>query len=225
MTPHRTFTQIGGLARHKLSATLMLWLAVVGSVPIMAQETAGTSGGQSGNANSWNTSSDGIFEIRPYAGAFIPTGPQRALLKDAVLAGSQVSVRLIPELAVTGNFAWTPNSDRLIVGAPTLDVYQYDVGLEARGAGWFLHSVCWARRRWAHVQLPQPERQLDHGCRRLWRDRRRAGLRPFWFAYRRTRLHLAVQAARGRERAHHESQRRGGPGWPADPPLIAGPAC
>jgi hypothetical protein len=53
-----------------------------------------------------------------------------------VLAGTQVSVRLIPQLAVTGSFGWTPNNDQLIGGAPTLDVYQYDVGLEARGAGW-----------------------------------------------------------------------------------------
>ena len=42
------------------------------------------------------------FEIRPYAGAYIPTGDQRDLLKDAVIVGGQASYRILPQLAVTG---------------------------------------------------------------------------------------------------------------------------
>lgn len=71
------------------------------------------------------------FELRPFVGAYIPTGGQRDLLKDAVLAGAQASWRVIPALAVTGTFAWSPSKDR-ITGNQTLDIYQYDVGAELR---------------------------------------------------------------------------------------------
>ncbi len=77
------------------------------------------------------------FELRPFAGAYIPTGDQRDLLKDAVLVGAQASWRVIPELAVTGTFGWAPSKDRVAAGDQTLDVYQYDVGAEARAQSWF----------------------------------------------------------------------------------------
>lgn len=76
------------------------------------------------------------FELRPIAGAYIPTGDQRDVLEDAVLAGAQGSWRIIPQLAITGTFAWSPSQDRLSVGEETLDIFQYDIGAEARGAGW-----------------------------------------------------------------------------------------
>ncbi len=76
------------------------------------------------------------FELRPFAGAYIPTGDQRDLLKDAVLVGAQASWRVIPELAVTGTFGWAPSKDRVAAGDQTLDVYQYDVGAEARAQSW-----------------------------------------------------------------------------------------
>jgi hypothetical protein len=124
-------------ARRALVTTLVLGLALVWSIPAVAQVTGPASPGQPSDASSWVGSPDGLVEIRPFAGAFIPTGPQRTVLKNAVLAGAQVSARVIPALAVTGTFGWTPNNDRLTTGAPTLDVYQYDLGIEARGAGWF----------------------------------------------------------------------------------------
>lgn len=74
----------------------------------------------------------GRFELRPYVGAYIPTGDQRDFLKDAVLAGAELSVRVIPAVAITGNFAWAPSKDRITAGNQTLDIYQYDVGAELR---------------------------------------------------------------------------------------------
>jgi hypothetical protein len=125
-------------ARRSLEAIIVLSLALLWSIQSSAQTTTGpTTVGQPNDASSWLGSADGILEIRPFAGAFIPTGAQRTLLKDAVLAGGQLSARLVPALAVTGTFAWTPNHDLLTPGAPDLDLYQYDLGLEARGAGWF----------------------------------------------------------------------------------------
>jgi hypothetical protein len=72
------------------------------------------------------------FELRPYVGAYVPTGEQRDLLKDALLVGAQASWRIIPEFAITGTFSWSPSKDRITAGDQTLDVYQYDVGAEAR---------------------------------------------------------------------------------------------
>jgi hypothetical protein len=80
------------------------------------------------------------FDLRPLVGAYLPTGDQRDLLKDAVLVGGQVSYHIIPQLAVTGTFAWSPSKDKLTANTPKLNLYQYDVGVEARGAGWVQHA-------------------------------------------------------------------------------------
>ena len=77
------------------------------------------------------------FEVRPFVGAYIPTGDQRDVLKDAVLAGAQASWRVLPSLAVTGTFGWAPSKDRITPGDQTLDIYQYDVGAELRADSWY----------------------------------------------------------------------------------------
>jgi hypothetical protein len=74
------------------------------------------------------------FELRPYVGAYVPTGDQRDFLKDAVLAGAQASWRVVPALAITATFGWSPSKDRITAGDQTLDLYQYDIGAEARWA-------------------------------------------------------------------------------------------
>lgn len=76
------------------------------------------------------------LELRPFVGAYIPTGDQRDFVKDAVLAGAQLSVRVIPAVAITGTFGWSPSKDRVTTGNQTLDIYQYDVGAEFRPAPW-----------------------------------------------------------------------------------------
>lgn len=86
--------------------------------------------------------SAGPFELRPYVGAFIPTGDQRQVLKDAVLVGGQASWSLIPALAVTGTFGWTPSTDKITAGKQKLDVMQYDLGLEGRAPG-FAEGSSW----------------------------------------------------------------------------------
>jgi hypothetical protein len=72
------------------------------------------------------------FELRPFVGAYIPTGDQRDLLKDAVLVGAQLSYNVIPAFSVTGSFGWSPSKDRITAGNQTLDIYQYDIGGELR---------------------------------------------------------------------------------------------
>lgn len=110
MSTRRFFTS--AVVRRALnSATLLTFIA-----------SAGTAQAQGSTA----------FELRPFVGAYIPTGDQRDLLKDAVLVGGQASWRAIPLLALTGTFAWSPSKDRLTPGNQTLDIYQYDVGAELR---------------------------------------------------------------------------------------------
>ena len=86
------------------------------------------------------------FEIRPYVGAFLPTGEQRDLLKDALLVGAQASYSVIPQLAITGTLGWSPTEDRVGAGQ-TLDLLQYDVGAELRAPAWAFSSA---------LHFPQP---------------------------------------------------------------------
>ena len=76
--------------------------------------------------------SHGGFELRAFTGAYVPTGKQRDILKDAVLVGAQASYRIIPFLAFTGSLGWSPSKDRVSLGDETLDIFQYDLGAEAR---------------------------------------------------------------------------------------------
>ena len=85
----------------------------------------------------------GAFEIRPYVGAYIPTGDQRDLLEDAVLVGAQGSWRVNDMFAVTGTFGWAPSKDRITAGDETLDLYQYDVGAEVRAPAWY-QAASWS---------------------------------------------------------------------------------
>jgi hypothetical protein len=77
------------------------------------------------------------LEVRPFVGAYIPTGDQRDFLKDAVLVGGQASWRVIPAFALTGTFGWSPSKDRITAGNQTLDIFQYDLGAELRAASWY----------------------------------------------------------------------------------------
>lgn len=76
------------------------------------------------------------LELRPVVGAFIATGSEhRGFVKDGVLVGGQASWAFSPQVAVVGNFAWSPTDRPAWFGFPRergLDVYQYDVGLEGR---------------------------------------------------------------------------------------------
>jgi hypothetical protein len=73
------------------------------------------------------------LELRPYGGAYIPTGDvHRKFAKDASVWGAQASWIFTPMIAVTGNFAWAPSENSDIIPADRLDVFQYDLGVEGR---------------------------------------------------------------------------------------------
>jgi hypothetical protein len=81
-------------------------------------------------------------EVRPFVGAYIPTGDQRDQLRDAVFVGAQAAYRVVPQLAITGTFAWSPTKDRFTRGDETIDLFTYDVGVEGRAASW-LRGTTW----------------------------------------------------------------------------------
>ena len=72
------------------------------------------------------------IELRPYAGALVPTGDQRDLLKDAVLVGAQASYGLTPNFTLVGTFGWSPSEDKAVSVGKKVDLYQYDIGVEGR---------------------------------------------------------------------------------------------
>jgi hypothetical protein len=98
---------------------------------------SGAFGATAAHAQDIATYNSNGFELRPYAGAYIPTGKQRDLLKDAVLVGAQASYRIVPQVAITGTLGWSPSKDRLTPGDQTLDLWQYDIGAEFRAPSWF----------------------------------------------------------------------------------------
>lgn len=75
---------------------------------------------------------DPAFEVRPLVGVYIPTGDQSDIVKSAVLTGVQLSYAVIPHFAVTGTFAWSPTKDKVTAGNETVDLFQYDLGVEGR---------------------------------------------------------------------------------------------
>ncbi|MBC7841570.1 MAG: outer membrane beta-barrel protein [Gemmatimonadaceae bacterium] len=75
------------------------------------------------------------FAVRPIIGAYVPTGDQRDVLRDAFHLGIQGSYDIIPKLSVVGTFAWSASEARGIPSAPKIDLFHYDAGLEARTAG------------------------------------------------------------------------------------------
>lgn len=107
-----------GSGRIALIGLFVVLSLIFAAVQLTAQESSGASRGA----------------IRPYVGAYIPTGEQRDVLKDAVLVGAQASWTLNPSVALTASFGWTPSKDKTTAGNQTLDAFQYDLGLEARSA-------------------------------------------------------------------------------------------
>jgi hypothetical protein len=123
----RTFTTT--LVRRAILTSLGLGGLLVAGTNAGAQDQMLATAGAGGTG--------GALELRPYVGAYVPTGDQRDLLKDAVLVGAQASWRATRHVAITGTFGWSPSKDRVTAGDQTLDLYQYDVGGEARATSWY----------------------------------------------------------------------------------------
>ncbi len=69
-------------------------------------------------------------EIRPFAGALIPTGDQRNLFLDAPMAGVSAAVELKPSVHVLATFGWVAAQNKYPVAQDNVNIYQYSVGAE-----------------------------------------------------------------------------------------------
>ena len=76
------------------------------------------------------------WELIASSGALVPTGAQRAALKDASLSAAQLSYVVRSRFAVTTTVGWARSRDLLAEGDPKLPVFTYDVGVEARAPRW-----------------------------------------------------------------------------------------
>jgi hypothetical protein len=82
------------------------------------------------------------WEIRFTSGGLFPTGVARDVLKDAMMSAAQVSYLVRPAVAITATLGWAESHDLASVDAPKLDVFSYDLGIEARAHQWFAgHAV------------------------------------------------------------------------------------
>jgi hypothetical protein len=70
------------------------------------------------------------YEVRPFVGAYVPTGDQRDLLDDAIALGAQGAVAITNNLSVLGTLAWSRSTDKTKLFLD--DVFHYDVGAEYR---------------------------------------------------------------------------------------------
>ena len=70
------------------------------------------------------------LEIRPFAGAFVPTGELRDVQKSAPLFGAQVAWEYRPNFHVLGTFGWAPAKVKYAVSDDKVSIFEYDIGLE-----------------------------------------------------------------------------------------------
>jgi hypothetical protein len=69
-------------------------------------------------------------EIRPFVGAYIPTGAQRDELKTAVLGGAQFGYEYREMMHFVGTVAWSPGKENVTADHEKVNVYTYDAGIE-----------------------------------------------------------------------------------------------
>lgn len=77
------------------------------------------------------------WQFRAPSGRLIGTGTQRDQVKDANSSAAQLSWMVRPRVAITATFAWARSRDVATVGAPKLDVFTTDVGVEGHTGEWF----------------------------------------------------------------------------------------
>jgi hypothetical protein len=118
--------------RNHTAATTLVGALLVGIAALTPAAARAQAGGVA----------DGGVELRPYVGAYLPTGDHRERLEDALFTGAQLGYRFTPFIALTGTFGWAPTTDKAVPAGPfasggdeNLDLFQYDLGVEGRLPG------------------------------------------------------------------------------------------
>lgn len=71
-----------------------------------------------------------VFELRPFAGVYLPTSNLSTLYRESVLFGVQAGVELKPTFHLLGTLTWVPVHNDYGVANPDVNLYQYDLGAE-----------------------------------------------------------------------------------------------
>ena len=72
-----------------------------------------------------HASAEVLGEVRPFVGAYIPTGDLRDVLPNALFVGGQGAIEVNETVHLVGTLAWMPNRTSRDVSA-----YAYDAGVE-----------------------------------------------------------------------------------------------
>ncbi len=107
----------------------------------------------------------GRWEFMVSSGSLVPTGAQSRSLDRGGLSMAQLAYVLRPSLAIGASLGWTRSRDLDLGGRDRLDVFDLDLGLEARGSRWGDGRAVSLRpfttcglgaRRYDHRHLPAP---------------------------------------------------------------------
>jgi len=69
-------------------------------------------------------------ELRSFAGAFVPTGGQRALFKSAAMVGAQGALEIDETMHMVGTFAWVPAHTKYPGADENVSIFTFDLGVE-----------------------------------------------------------------------------------------------
>jgi hypothetical protein len=75
------------------------------------------------------------WEFLMSSGATLPVGEQHRAISNGGLSTIQLSYVAHPAMAVTATMGWARSRDLAFDGDPTLDLFSYDIGAEARARG------------------------------------------------------------------------------------------
>jgi hypothetical protein len=78
----------------------------------------------------------GRWSLLVPSGTMVPTGTLRHTVKRGNISAAQIAFAIRPSVAVVSTFGWARSRDIATLGDPKLDVFTYDIGLEARAPRW-----------------------------------------------------------------------------------------
>src|SRR5688572_23686537 len=125
----RTMTRFLDIpCRHARLAILAIALSAVSASfgPLDAQESR--------RASAVDNHEPGVgrFVIRPFFGAYLPTGDDRDFLKDAALFGAQASWNPSSSIGITTSVGFVSVEEEASIIGQEIDAVHYDIGLEVR---------------------------------------------------------------------------------------------
>lgn len=71
-----------------------------------------------------------VPEVRPFVGAYVPTGSQHALLEGAIAVGAQLALEFDRGAHAVVGFSWVPTEQRGIATGGRIEMAQFDIGAE-----------------------------------------------------------------------------------------------